>query len=211
MSITATELKNNLGKYLMLSATEDIFITKNGKVIAKLTNPYQDRVETAKSLFGILPKDVDLEEAKAERLGAKQMKILVDTNVVIDALTGREPWNKSAEKIFLLGANHIMDMYITASSATDMYYIIRKHLHDTQAAKQVMGKLYSLMGILEVTGNDCVEALASTLTDYEDAVVEKVASRKDMDYIVTRNIKDYQNGSVKAILPDDFIKLMEEE
>ncbi len=71
MSVTATELKNNLGKYLVLSATEDIFITKNGKVIAKLTNPYQDRVATAKSLFGILPKDADLEESKQERLGAK--------------------------------------------------------------------------------------------------------------------------------------------
>ena len=42
MSITATELKNNLGKYLLLSATEDVFITKNGKIIAKLTSPYQD-------------------------------------------------------------------------------------------------------------------------------------------------------------------------
>ncbi|MDE7319783.1 MAG: type II toxin-antitoxin system prevent-host-death family antitoxin, partial [Lachnospiraceae bacterium] len=46
MSVTATELKNNLGKYLLLSATEDIFITKNGKVVAKLTNPYEDRVKT---------------------------------------------------------------------------------------------------------------------------------------------------------------------
>lgn len=45
MSITATELKNNLGKYLLLSAKEDVFITKNGKVVAKLTNPHQDRVE----------------------------------------------------------------------------------------------------------------------------------------------------------------------
>lgn len=69
MSITATELKNNLGKYLLLSATEDIYITKNGKVVAKLTNPYQDRVDVAKSLFGILPVNADLEEAKAERLG----------------------------------------------------------------------------------------------------------------------------------------------
>ncbi len=69
MSITATELKNNLGKYLLLSTTEDIYITKNGKVVAKLTNPYQDRVETAKSLFGILPVNADLEEAKEERLG----------------------------------------------------------------------------------------------------------------------------------------------
>lgn len=61
MSVTSTELKNNLEKYLVLSATEDVFITKNGKVIAKLTNPYQNRVETAKSLFGILPVDADMD------------------------------------------------------------------------------------------------------------------------------------------------------
>lgn len=48
----------------LLSATEDIYITKNGKVIAKLTNPNQDRVDIATSLFGILPKDADFEEAK---------------------------------------------------------------------------------------------------------------------------------------------------
>lgn len=54
MLITATELKNNLGKYLLLAATEDIFITRNGKVVAKLSNPNQDRVEMAKSLFSIL-------------------------------------------------------------------------------------------------------------------------------------------------------------
>lgn len=68
MSITATELKSNLGKYLLLAATEDIFITRNGKVVAKLSNPHQDRVDIAKSLFGILPANVTLEEAKEERL-----------------------------------------------------------------------------------------------------------------------------------------------
>lgn len=68
MSITATELKSNLGKYLMLAATEDIFVTKNGKVVAKISNPYQDRVDIAKSLFGILSADVTLEEAREERL-----------------------------------------------------------------------------------------------------------------------------------------------
>ena len=68
MSITATELKLNLSKYLLLSATEDIFITRNGKVISKLTNPFQERVDVAKSLFGVLPADISLEEARAERL-----------------------------------------------------------------------------------------------------------------------------------------------
>ena len=68
MSVTATELKLNLGKYLLLAETEDIFITKNGKIIAKLSNPYQDRVNIAKSLFGILPADITLEESHKERL-----------------------------------------------------------------------------------------------------------------------------------------------
>ena len=68
MSITATELKMNLGKYLLLSQTEDIYITKYGKVVAKLTNPNQDRVDIAKSLFGIIPADVTVEEAREERL-----------------------------------------------------------------------------------------------------------------------------------------------
>ena len=66
MSITATELKMNLGKYLSLSETEDIYITRNGKIVAKLTNPFQDRVDAAKSLFGVLPADITLEEAKKE-------------------------------------------------------------------------------------------------------------------------------------------------
>lgn len=68
MSITATELKMNLGKYLLLAATEDVFITKNGKTVAKLSNPNQDKVNTAKALFGILPQDITLEEAKRERV-----------------------------------------------------------------------------------------------------------------------------------------------
>ncbi|MGN0607021.1 MAG: type II toxin-antitoxin system Phd/YefM family antitoxin [Oscillospiraceae bacterium] len=69
MSITATEFKMNFGKYLMLAETEDIYITKNGKVVAKLTNPNQDRVDIANSLFGILPEDITVEEARDERLG----------------------------------------------------------------------------------------------------------------------------------------------
>ena len=71
------------------------------------------------------------------------MRILADTNVVIDALTSREPWNKSAEKIFFMAANQTIEMYITASSATDIYYLIRKYLHNTEAAKTIMGKLFS--------------------------------------------------------------------
>ena len=68
MSITATELKQNLSKYLLLSMTEDIYITRNGKVVSKLTNPFQDKLNTVDALFGSVPDTVTLEEAREERL-----------------------------------------------------------------------------------------------------------------------------------------------
>lgn len=136
------------------------------------------------------------------------MKILVDTNVIIDALTGREPFRETAEQIFLLAANQIEDMYITASSATDIYYLIRKHLHSTDQAKNTMSKLYELFHILDVTSGDCREALSSGVKDYEDAVVASCANRNRMDYIVTRNIKDYEQAKVNALLPDELLKLV---
>lgn len=71
------------------------------------------------------------------------MKVLINTNVIIDALTSREPWNKNAETIFIMAANHMIDMYITAGAATDIYYLVRKYLHSADQAKQVMGKLLS--------------------------------------------------------------------
>lgn len=70
MSITATELKANLSKYLRLAEKEDIFITQYGRVVAKLSNPFQDRMETAESLFGVLPSTITLEEAMDERANA---------------------------------------------------------------------------------------------------------------------------------------------
>lgn len=68
MSITAAELEVNVGKYLELAEHEDIYITHNGRVVAKLTNPFQDRVNAVKSLLGILPADISLEKALEERL-----------------------------------------------------------------------------------------------------------------------------------------------
>ena len=133
------------------------------------------------------------------------MKILVDTNVIIDALTGREPFREEAEQIFLIAANRTEDMYITASSATD------KHLHSAEQAISVMAKLYELFYILDVTGSDCKDALLTDMSDYEDSVISCCAVRNHIDYIVTRNIKDYEKSKVKAILPNQLIKMVTQD
>ena len=69
MSITATEFKTNLSKYLLLASTEDVYITRNGKTVAKLTSPYQNKLDIVDELYGSIPADITLEEAREERLG----------------------------------------------------------------------------------------------------------------------------------------------
>ena len=69
MSVTAAELQENLNKYLLLAATEEVFVTLNGKIIAKISNPNQDRLDIVEALSGIIPDDISLEDAHVERLG----------------------------------------------------------------------------------------------------------------------------------------------
>ena len=68
MQISVSELKTNVGKYIDLAETQDIFITKNGKQVAKIVSTKIDKVAAMKSIFGVIPSDVDLNKAKAERL-----------------------------------------------------------------------------------------------------------------------------------------------
>lgn len=68
MLVSLSELKTNPGKYVALADEQDIYITKNGKRVAKLTSAKPDKMASAKALFGILPADVDLNSAREERL-----------------------------------------------------------------------------------------------------------------------------------------------
>lgn len=133
------------------------------------------------------------------------MNVLIDTNVVLDAVTGRAPYHASAEKLFLLAAEDKLSAAIIASSVTDIYYLLRKHLHDAEQVKQVLFKLFSLFTILDVTGSDCERALTLPMSDYEDALLAACAKRNRLDLIITRNLKDFTGSPVKAMAPDAFL------
>ena len=68
MQVSISELKINLGKYIDMAEEEDIYITKNGKVVAKIVSTKIDQVAAIESLFGIIPNDVDMEAARLERI-----------------------------------------------------------------------------------------------------------------------------------------------
>lgn len=68
MTITSTELKNDLSKYLHLAETEDVFVTKNGRVMCKLSPVYEDKIAIVESLIGVVPSNATIDEGKNERL-----------------------------------------------------------------------------------------------------------------------------------------------
>ncbi len=138
------------------------------------------------------------------------MKVLVDTNVLIDALAGREPYFEYADAILRMSAENKIEGYMAAHSIPNMFYILRKDL-SVDERKEV---LLNLCDILSVEGIDSEKIMASlknrSFTDFEDCLQEQCAVAIQADYIITRNIKDFANAKVKAVEPEMFINMMDQ-
>lgn len=134
------------------------------------------------------------------------MKIVIDRNVILDAMVSRAPFHASAEKLFLLAAEDKISACITATSVTDIYYLLHKHLQENTKCRQALLKLFALFKILDIISSDCKKALELPMTDYEDALLATCAKREKANWIVTRNLKDFSASPVRALSPDDFLK-----
>lgn len=94
---------------------------------------------------------------------------------------------------------------ISSSSITDIYYIIRNSLR-SDIAKEKLKDLISVIKVTDTKETDIEKALNSNISDFKDAVVSMIAERTKCKYILTRNIVDFKNSEVPAILPSDFIQ-----
>ncbi len=139
------------------------------------------------------------------------MRVLIDTCVIVDALQSRVPFAEVAQKIFIYSANKQFEGYITAKSATDIYYLTHRLKHSDAETRKILGKLFSLFHLLDTTSLDCRKAIASEISDYEDAIMVETAIRSEMDCIVTRNVKDYAKSSVMVYEPSEFLGLLQAE
>lgn len=135
------------------------------------------------------------------------MKIMIDTNIVLDVFLKREPFFQASYEVMKLSALENHEGFLSAAAATDIYYLLRRSLKETARAKESMEKLLQLVGIADALGEDVHAAVASNMADFEDALVAATAERCRMEYIVTRNVRDYIDSPVRAITPDDFLKL----
>ena len=140
------------------------------------------------------------------------MRVLIDTCVIIDALQNREPFNVDAQKIFMAVANRQCSGFVSAKSVTDIYYITHRATHSDKETRKILNALLFLFDILDTTGMDCRRALTvEKVSDYEDAVMIETAAREDIDYIVTRNKRDYKDSSVPVMSPMELLRLLDED
>jgi len=130
------------------------------------------------------------------------MKVLLDTNVIVDNLAVREPFHKNANAIFNLIVEERITGYVNTSGITDIYYILSKIFDDT-ANRAKIRVILNLLQPVEVTKEDCLIALDSPMPDFEDALVAVCADKVDIDYIVTRDEEFLKNPN--TISPSDFL------
>ena len=131
------------------------------------------------------------------------MKILLDTNVIIDNLARRDEYGESLE-ILTQCEIGVLEGVITTVTLMDVMYILRKSLN-TGELREAAKMLMQIVDVVPVLKSDISAALIGKISDFEDAVQASCAARSKADCIVTRNIKHFQGASIPAILPGELL------
>ena len=137
------------------------------------------------------------------------MKVLIDTNIIMDVLANREGFAEPASQLFKLCEVGQVQGIVYALSIANIAYIMRKEL-DRSQIEEVISKLGSIFTIADMKADDLKKAAALPIDDYEDALQSVCASRMKADFIVTRNLKDFKNSKVMAIKPSELIERVSE-
>ena len=134
------------------------------------------------------------------------MVVLVDTNIIIDALANREPYADNAKKILEKCAAREVTGILAAHSITNMFYIFRKNFSQDER-RFLLKNLCNIFKISDLNAKKILAALENEkFVDFEDCLQEECAVESMADYIVTRNPADFANSRVKVILPEEFLK-----
>lgn len=132
-------------------------------------------------------------------------KYLVDTNVVLDLLMGREPYDDAAGKIFDAAYNGEIELYVCSLSYSNIFYIMRPK-YGKEKTLEVLRELTSIVGVLSVNTNVIESALASDFKDFEDAIQYYSALQSGyIDGIITRNQKDFRLSEIDVLNPTEVL------
>ncbi len=132
------------------------------------------------------------------------MRVLFDTDVVLDFLWWREPFAETAGELFELNAQGAFYGYISGITPMNVFYLTHKAKGISQA-RQAIGDLLTAVSVCPITHAILNQAFTLPFTDYEDAVQHACATASGLEAIVTRNLDDYKNATLPVFAPADFL------
>ncbi len=136
------------------------------------------------------------------------MRVLVDTNVVLDVLLDRKPFAEAATQVFALVEESRIEGFLCATTVTTVDYLLAQALVPAKA-REALQRLLNLFEIAPVNRPVLEQALRSDISDFEDAVLEQAARLVGMDVIATRNLRDFQRSTVTVFDPLELISAVE--
>jgi len=132
------------------------------------------------------------------------IKVFLDTIVLVDLIADRKPFSLHAIEIFKKSEDVLIELYTSAHSIVTTHYILKKYLGEKEL-RDVLLNLLDFLNIVPVDIEMLQKGLRSEHKDFEDAVqVLCSASIKGMDFIVTRNSKDFRKSDIPVVSPDEL-------
>jgi len=133
------------------------------------------------------------------------MKVLIDTNVILDFLLRREPYYVNAAKINILSEKEFICGYISASAVTDIFYVAKRELKNKDTVLALIKNILKTTHIVAVRESSIYEALDLEWSDFEDSVQYTAGQSISVNYIITRNPKDFASGYIETVTPEEFL------
>lgn len=127
------------------------------------------------------------------------MRVLIDTNILLDFLLQREPFRQDAEELFQAINSSQIVSYVTATTLTDIFYIARRHTRSIEKARQAVSETLIVMVICPVNRAILESALASGIADFEDAVQIACAVSQGLEAILTRDTQGFASSTMPVL------------
>ena len=134
------------------------------------------------------------------------MNILIDTNVLIDFILSREPFTKNAIKLLDMCRNKTINGFVAAHSILNIFYILRKQLTESER-KQFLLYLSQITEIVQIDREKIMACLSNNcFSDFEDCMQFECAKDCNANFIITRNVKDFEHSEIKPMTPQEFLE-----
>ena len=132
-------------------------------------------------------------------------RILLDTNIILDIALKRADFFEKSKEVLILINEFRFPVFITATTITDIYYILKKSKGHGSTISFIKG-LIEYIDVCGVNKETILNALNSEFNDFEDAVQSFSAIHYGIKIIITRNISDFQTSDLQVLTPGEFLK-----